>query len=84
MFVDTNQINQFIKENQIKNKFIAEKTGLSESKLSLILKGKRRCEINEYCSICMALNVPFNKFVNETKGNEASQEVEDGKRPFKN
>lgn len=72
MYVDTNLINKFIKENQVKNKFIAEKTGLSESKLSLILKGKRRCEINEYCAICMALNVPFNKFVNETKGNEAS------------
>lgn len=72
MYVDTNLINKFIKENQIKNKSIAEKSGLSESKLSLILKGKRRCEINEYCSICMALNVPFNKFVNEEKESKAS------------
>ena len=36
---------------------------MSEPKLSLILNGKRKCEVSEYANICNALGVSFQKFV---------------------
>lgn len=47
----------------IKQKAISEKSGISEVALSLILQGKRKCEIGEYASICEVLGVNIGEFL---------------------
>lgn len=56
-------LKKFIDESGLKQKAIAEKSGISESKLSLILTGKRGCDVDEYARICKAIGVPLTKFV---------------------
>lgn len=64
MFVlDTEGMKAFIEASGLKQKTISEKAGLSETALSLILQGKRRCEIGEYATICWVLNVNTDKFL---------------------
>lgn len=53
----------YIENTGVKQKAIAYKAGLVESKLSLSLQGKRKLEAGEYASICNALGVPMNKFL---------------------
>lgn len=64
MFVlDSEEMKNFIESSGIKQKAISEKSGISESALSLILQGKRRCEIGEYATICHVLGVNTDKFL---------------------
>lgn len=63
--LDTEAMKKFIEESGLKQKSISEKAGLSETALSLILQGKRRCEIGEYATICWVLNVNTDKFLNQ-------------------
>lgn len=64
MFVlDSEEMKKYVESSGIKQKAISEKSGLSESALSLILQGKRRCEIGEYATICDVLGVNTNKFL---------------------
>ena len=63
MTVDFNEIRDYFKNNGIKQKVIAERSGIGEAKLSLILQGKRKLEAGEYAGLCSALNVPMNTFV---------------------
>lgn len=46
-----------------KQKAIAEKSGLDESKLCMSLQGKRKLEAGEYANICSVLGVPMTMFV---------------------
>ena len=57
------EMKKFIEASGIKQKAISEKTGISETALSLILQGKRRCEIGEYATICWVLGVNTDKFL---------------------
>ncbi len=63
MFFDIHGLKQYIDETGIKQKVIAEKAGMSETTLCLILQGKRKCEVNECVNICNALNVKLEMFV---------------------
>ncbi len=64
MFVlDSEEMKKYVESSGIKQKAISEKAGLSESALSLILQGKRRCEIGEYATICHVLGVNTDKFL---------------------
>ncbi|MDE5909816.1 MAG: helix-turn-helix transcriptional regulator [Lachnospiraceae bacterium] len=64
MFVlDSDKMKKYVELSGIKQKAISEKSGLSESALSLILQGKRRCEIGEYATICEVLGVNTDKFL---------------------
>lgn len=64
MFVlDSEEMKKYVESSGIKQKAISEKTGLSESALSLILQGKRRCEIGEYATICHVLGVNTDYFL---------------------
>lgn len=64
MFVfDSEGMKRYIEESGLKQKAISEKTGISEVALSLILQGKRRCEIGEYANICYVLDVNTDKFL---------------------
>lgn len=58
-------LKDYINEMGLKQKSIADKAGLSQSKLSLILTGERKCEVNEYAKICKAIGVPLNKFIDK-------------------
>lgn len=58
-------INTYLNEQGIKKKYVAEKTGISENALNLVLNGKRRLLADEYVKICNALNVPFDRFINQ-------------------
>ena len=49
---DTAKMKKYIDSSGIKQKSISEKAGIPEPALSLILQGKRKCEIGEYASIC--------------------------------
>lgn len=63
MILDVVELKRYIERIGIKQKFISEKTSIPEPTLSMILNGKRKCEVGEYASICNALGVEFQKFV---------------------
>lgn len=65
MILDIVKLKEYIEENGIKQKYIAEKANMSEPKLSSILNGNRKCEVGEYASICNVLGVSFDAFVSE-------------------
>ena len=63
----------FFEEQGVKQKFIAQKTGITETTLSLIMQGKRKCTIEEYVKICKFAGCSFDTFidadvVNSNKG----------------
>ncbi|MEA4919338.1 MAG: helix-turn-helix transcriptional regulator [Clostridiaceae bacterium] len=60
-------IRQYVKENGIKNTYVYEKAGMTQSAFLLALNGKRKLTADEYVAICKALNVPLDKFVANNK-----------------
>ncbi len=73
MFVlDSEEMKKYVESSGIKQKAISEKAGLSESALSLILQGKRRCEIGEYATICHVLGVNTDKFLRPREPSKVS------------
>lgn len=65
---DRNAVKKMIEEKGCKQKAIAEKAKITERQLSLILSGKRKCDIEEYVRICVALSVPVSTFIIEDLG----------------
>lgn len=59
-------IANYIKKSGIKQKFICEKTGMSQQALCSLLKGKRNLEIDEYICLCDALGVDYTLFMKKT------------------
>ena len=57
------RIKQYLEDNGIKQKYIAEKTGIQENKLSLTLNGQRIMTADEFIKIIYVLNLDANKFV---------------------
>ena len=55
MILDYLELKDFIDKSGLKQKAIAEKSGVPEVQLCLILQGKRKCEVGEYASICNLL-----------------------------
>lgn len=55
-------IAKYIKENEIKQVFLCEKTGLTRYRIRMIQNGKSRLSIEEYEKICAALNLPYEYF----------------------
>ena len=65
------KIRAYIKENGIKQTFLAKAAGISDSALSDICIHDRKIEVTEYVRICLALNVPLDFFVKDiTEGKE--------------
>lgn len=60
---DSGEMKKCIESSGLKQKAISEKVGISETALSLILQGKRKCEIGEYAAICYVLGVNTDKFL---------------------
>ena len=61
--LDLEEMRRVIFDSGLKQKIIAEKAGLSEVKLCMILQGQRRCEVREYAGICEVLGVELGKFL---------------------
>ncbi len=62
---DRKAMKKMITEKGYKQKIIAERAQISERQLSLILSGKRKCDVEEYVRICTALEVPIQTFIIE-------------------
>lgn len=60
------QLNVYIKENGIKQVYIAQKTGLTEDVVSKILNGKRKIRADDFLTICTVLNIDPNIFRNRS------------------
>lgn len=57
------RIKEYLNENGIKQSFLAEKTGMTNSVISDICTKERRIDALEYYKICKALNVPLEMFL---------------------
>ena len=51
------QIRKHLKNNGISQRFLSEKSGVSEQVMSAILNGRRKIIIEEYFNICAALEI---------------------------
>jgi len=51
------KIQTYMKETGRTQTYLCKRTGLSTTAVSLTLNGKRRLRLDEYCSICNALDV---------------------------
>lgn len=59
------RIKTYLIENGIKQSFLADKTDIPQTVLSLMLNGSRRIDVTQYYKICLALNVDMTKFLEE-------------------
>ena len=57
-------IANYVKQNGIKQKFIADNIGLSPSAVSQMLNGEREISAEEYVNICRLFNLSCDYFVN--------------------
>lgn len=56
------RIKKYLTENGIKQTYLADKTGFTNSIISDMLNGTRKIETTEYFKICKALDVSFDFF----------------------
>ena len=77
VFMDYTRMKDYIKTKGIKQKRLAERTGIPEAALCLILAGKRKCDTSEYAKICTELEVGLNEFITESEDPEAGIEPAD-------
>lgn len=58
------RVREYIIEKNLSQKIIAENMNISESRVSLMLTGKRRMTVDDYIAICKAISVPPTRFLN--------------------
>lgn len=56
------EIKDYLEANGIKQSFVAEKVGITNSQMSAILNSGRSIDCVTYYKICAALNVPLDMF----------------------
>lgn len=59
------KIKEYLQQNGIKQSFLADKTGLTNSQISDICNHDRKIDAIEYYKICKVLDVPLDTFVKE-------------------
>ncbi len=59
-------IRDYIKENGLSKMHIAKKANIEKSRFSRIINGQSQMNMEEYQSICKAINVPSSYFFGET------------------
>lgn len=59
------KIRRYMNDQGISRKQVAINMNMSESKLSLILSGRRKLTADEYLDMCTAMAVPPQKFFND-------------------
>lgn len=60
-------IRKNINDKGLRQNFISDKTGITQSSLSLILNGQRKISAEEFIKIGTLLNLDFNLFKEEIK-----------------
>lgn len=60
-----NEIKNYLSEKGIKQTFLAERTGLTNSQISDICIHDRKVDCIEYYRICKALELPLNYFLDK-------------------
>lgn len=63
MQVDVKEIKEYLEQSGLKQKVVAEKSGMGEAQFCMALQGKRKFEAGEYAGICNVLGVPMAKFI---------------------
>ncbi len=58
-------IKQYIDENGIKQKKVADDSGMKPQALNDVLNERRKIEATEYFNVCKALNVGLDYFANK-------------------
>ena len=56
-------INAYLEDHGISQKWLSNRTGIATAKLNLALHGKRRMTFEEYALICGTLGVNTDKFI---------------------
>ena len=51
------RVSRAIADSGLKQKFVAEKIGVSEPTFSALLSGKRKIDVDEFFKICTVLNL---------------------------
>lgn len=59
------KIKVYADEHGIMQKFLAEKSGMTPSQMSLVMSGQRTLNVIEYFNICKALNVSMEYFMED-------------------
>lgn len=62
---------EYVENNGIMKTFIAQKTGMTNCKISEILNGKRELKADDLEKICNAIKADPNKFINVQPDKEA-------------
>ena len=57
------RVRSYVSEKQLSQKLIAKNMNISESRLSLMLNGKRKMTVDDYLNLCIAIAVPPIKFL---------------------
>lgn len=63
--LDREKMRNEILKKGMKQKAVAKKSDMTERQLSMILTGKRKCDVDEYVRICRTLEVPISTFIVE-------------------
>lgn len=56
------KMREYVMTNHLSRKIIASNMGISESRLSLMLSGKRRVTVDDFMDFCQAIAVDPRKF----------------------
>lgn len=73
------KLRSYLRDHGIKQIWLAEKTGITKSKLSTILTGQSSLNVDDFAIICSALNTSSETIMNyplpETKSSEVHDET---------
>ncbi len=61
--IDINEMKDYIAKAGIKQKIIAQKSGMDENQICRTLQGGRKLLAEEYINICHVLQVPITEFI---------------------
>lgn len=59
------RVKAYVSEKGISQKLIAENMGTTESRVSLMLNGKRKMTVDEYVNLCRAIAVSPTRFLTQ-------------------
>ena len=60
------RLKAYVDEKGISQKLMAENMNTTESRVSLLLNGKRKMTVDDYVRVCKAIAVPPTKFLEES------------------
>ena len=64
-------VREYLEENGIKQKFVAEKVGFNVKTFNAMMNGHRKMYADDLAAICIALNVTVDTFVRRVYGEQS-------------